>query len=432
MTASPREIHVHAPGRDAHYRVLVGSGLLDTLGILTRGVLGPSPQGSATRAFLAHDAGLPAGIIGRAADSLTRGGFAVTLHAVPSGETSKSFVELERLHVALALARHERAEPVIALGGGVIGDLVGFAAATYRRGVPVIQCPTTLLAMVDASVGGKTAINLDPSGTGLKKNLLGVFHHPALVLADISALQSLPPREFRAGLAECVKHAMLAPQIPRERDAALPLLEWMSANAPALRVGAVTDEGSGGHGGDRGASPILAEFIARNIAIKAAVVAGDPYELADDDVGGRALLNLGHTFAHVLESLPGLRLVEADGTVLAPGHVLHGEAVALGLLCATRLGIERGRLPPGMLKSLRELYSQLHMPLGLENLPSGDVAFARMLHDKKTMGNRVRFVVPFADGTRCPAGAEILVADEVLARSLADVGWSAVTGVGGR
>ena len=202
-------------------------------------------------------------------------------HVLPGGEASKNLDSVRALYDVLLERRLERGSPVIALGGGVTGDMVGFVAATYLRGVPFVQCPTTLLAMVDSSVGGKVGVNV-PQG----KNLIGAFHQPVAVIADTLALRTLPARELRCGLAECIKHAVI-------RDPKL--FAWTRANMPSLLA---LD------------ADALAELVARNVAIKAAVVTED-----EKETGVRAHLNFGHTFAHAIEAVTGY------------GVILHGEAV---------------------------------------------------------------------------------------------------------
>ena len=198
------------------------------------------------------------------AQSLSQAGYDVLTHTIPSGERQKNLETVRRLYDLLVDARFERKSPVIALGGGVVGDTAGFVASTYLRGVTFIQCPTTLLAMVDASVGGKVGVNL-PQG----KNLIGSFYQPNLVVADTNTLSTLPTRELKCGLAECVKHAVI-------RDAEL--FDWID-----LHIQAILSQDP----------QTLVELVSRNVAIKAAVVMAD-----EKETGERAHLNFGHTFAH--------------------------------------------------------------------------------------------------------------------------------------
>ena len=218
---------------------------------------------------------------------------------IPSGESSKCFQQLERGCDFLAAERVDRAGAVFAIGGGVTGDLGGFIAASYLRGIDFYQVPTTLLSMVDSSVGGKTGINLKAG-----KNLVGAFHQPQAVFADVESLQTLPAREFASGMAEVIKHGLLA-----DRE----LFEILESLDPPLHPG----------------HPSLATIVRRNCGIKAGVVQADETEQAAS--GGRALLNLGHTFGHAIEAVAGY------------GEYLHGEAIAIGLVLAVQLSVEQGQ-----------------------------------------------------------------------------------------
>ncbi len=265
---------------------------------------------------------------------------------VPSGEASKSWQTLDTVFDALLEARCDRSTLIVALGGGVVGDLAGFAAAVYQRGVPFIQVPTTLLAQVDSSVGGKTAIN-----HARGKNMIGAFHQPQAVIADVGALASLPEREVRAGLAEVLKHGFIL-------DAEF--VGWLEAHVEALR------------GGDAGA---LSYAVRRSCELKAAVVAADERE-----AGLRAILNFGHTFGHAIEAGLGY------------GEWLHGEAVAAGMVMAAELSCRAGLLGAADLARLRELVRRAGLPvagpvLGVERY------LQLMAIDKKSARGRVRFVV---------------------------------------
>ncbi len=277
----------------ASYDVVVGDNLLARAGALLAPVL---PQ---KRAVVVYDAAVEATHLPALLAGLAETGFATSQVAVPSGETSKSLARFGEVTDALLAGGVERRTAVIALGGGVIGDLAGFAAAATLRGLPFVQAPTTLLAQVDSSVGGKTGIN-----TAYGKNLLGAFHQPRMVLADTGTLATLPPRELRAGYAEIVKAALIG-------DAAF--FAWCEANVAAILAG------------DRAAQ---SEAVLRACAFKAQVVGDDERE--EKPSGGRALLNLGHTFGHA---------IEAD---LGYGVILHGEAVAVGLGLAFRLSARLG------------------------------------------------------------------------------------------
>jgi len=264
---------------------------------------------------------------------------------LPDGERYKTLEQVIGLYRAFVAAGLDRRSPVIALGGGVVGDTAGFAAATYLRGVPFVQCPTTLLAMVDASVGGKVGVDL-PEG----KNLVGAFKMPLLVVADTETLRTLPPAELRAGLAEVVKHGLLAD------PGLLEMLEALSG-VEALRE---PEE--------------AARLVARAVAVKIAVVEEDPYE-----GGRRAILNLGHTFAHAFEQLSGYRL-------------RHGEAVAMGLVCAARLSIRLGLAEATLVSRTQALLRRLGLPT--EPPPyDPEAVWEAMGRDKKRRGRKRRFVL---------------------------------------
>lgn len=279
----------------------------------------------------------------------------VLVHSVPSGEPSKSFAELERCCDALIGAGLDRGGVVFAVGGGVVGDLAGFAAASYLRGIDFYQVPTTLLAMVDSSVGGKTGINLRAG-----KNLVGAFHQPKAVYADLDCLATLAPREFAAGMAEVIKHGLLA-------DAAL--FERLEGGA---RLTAASAE--------------LEAIVARNCEIKASVVAADEREQAAG--GGRALLNLGHTFGHAIEAVAGY------------GRYLHGEAVAVGLVLAGALSARLGMLGVAEAARIAPVVARYGLPTQLDASAQLDIEalLAAMHRDKKASGGDVKFVLLEAIG----------------------------------
>ncbi len=356
---------------DRSYEVEIGLGCLDELGHRV-----VSAVGQTARAFLIVDAGLPLATVDVAHASLARTGARVDIATVRPSEETKSVATWARLAEQVAGAGLERGDPIIALGGGIVGDIAGFVAAAYQRGVPFVQCPTTLLAMVDAAVGGKTGVNLalkrEEGPPLLLKNMLGAFHQPAVVLADVGLLQTLEPRQFSCGLAECVKHSLLSADFG-EPD----LLSWMETHAEAIL--------------SRKDSTLI-ELIARNVAVKAAVVTDDEREAAGH--GGRALLNLGHTFGHALESLP--LEASADG----PASLAHGEAVALGLLCAARLAELLEHPVEGLRRRIADLLKRFNLPTHLPNTPDPELVLARIEHDKKTRGGLTRFIVPESAG-RC-------------------------------
>jgi 3-dehydroquinate synthase len=265
---------------------------------------------------------------------------------LPDGEEYKNWQTLNLIFDALLANRCERSTAVLALGGGVVGDLTGFAAATYLRGVPFIQIPTTLLAQVDSSVGGKTGIN-HPLG----KNMIGAFYQPSAVLTDIETLNTLPDRELRAGIAEIIKYGLIRDPV---------FLEWIEFNMQGLLA--------------RDAE-ILMEAIERSCANKTEIVAADERES-----GMRALLNLGHTFGHAIENAMGY------------GVWLHGEAVAAGTMLAADLSHRMGMINRNDVKRMRDLFVQAKLPVIAPNL--GAETYLRLMGlDKKVEGGKLRFVL---------------------------------------
>ena len=270
---------------------------------------------------------------------------------VPDGEEAKSWRGVEQVVDGLLAARLGRDGLVVALGGGVIGDLAGFAAAVYQRGVPFVQVPTTLLAQVDSSVGGKTAIN-HPLG----KNMIGAFHQPAAVIADVATLDSLPERELRAGLAEVIKHGFAL-------DAAF--VAWLEANVEKIL---------------RKDKESLAYAVRRSCELKAAIVARD-----EKETGERALLNFGHTFGHAIEAGTGY------------GTWLHGEAVAAGMVMAAELSALMGHLKKTEVERVRALVKRAGLPVAGPAL-APERLVELMTLDKKAAKGRTRFVVLEAIG----------------------------------
>lgn len=347
------------PGRE--YDVVVGEGVLADLGPRVAGLPG------AGRCFLIADSGLPRAVVDRVEAALRSAGCEPATRVVHAGEEHKTWQTAGELLVDMAALGLERRHPVVALGGGVVGDIAGFVASAYRRGVPIVQCPTTLLAMVDASVGGKAGVNLPgPAAAGPLKNMAGAFHQPAFVLADVAVLESLPERQLRAGLAECIKHAMLCDSAPG-RDPGL-----LQATRAALLAWK----------GQRPVGAALAELIARNVALKAGVVQEDERE--ERPSGGRAILNLGHTFGHAVETAPGSTL-------------LHGEAVGLGLIAAARTASSLGLVGAECERLTRELVGHAGLPLVVEGLSPATVR-VRMSLDKKVEGGGLRLVLPCGPG----------------------------------
>jgi 3-dehydroquinate synthase len=290
-----------------------------------------------------------------------------------AGESSKTRETWIRLSDEMLSLGLDRQAAVVALGGGVVGDLAGFVAATFLRGVPYAQIPTTLLAMLDASVGGKVGVD-----TPLGKNLIGAFHPPAVVLADPLTLLSLPDRIFRAGLAEAIKHGLIADQA---------YFEWIEANAPRILARDLE---------------ALTHLVHRSVEIKAAVVSEDERE-----GGKRAILNAGHTIAHGLEQESHYRLP-------------HGEAVALGLIAECRIAERLALAPSGLAERLLGVTRALGLPTR-----SGAVQIPRVLeatrHDKKNQDGQVRLALPTSLGTMYQAKGKwtVPVTDDLLASALA-------------
>ncbi len=309
------------------------------------------------------------------------GDVAMTALALPAGEGTKGWPEFSRTVEWLLAERVERRDIVIALGGGVIGDLVGFAAAVLRRGVRFVQIPTTLLAQVDSSVGGKTGIN-SPHG----KNLIGAFHQPSLVLADIGVLDTLPPRDFLAGYGEVVKYGLLG-----DAD----FFNWLEGAGPALAAG------------DRAARQ---RAVTHSVTMKARIVERD-----ETEEGDRALLNLGHTFCHALEAATGYS-----------ARLLHGEGVAIGCALAfdlsARMGLCSQEDPSRVRAHLRAMGMRVDLADIPGDLPDADTLLALMGQDKKVVDGRLRFILArgigqafVADGVD-PALVRQLLAEELAAR----------------
>lgn len=336
-------IKVDIPG--APYDVLIGPGLLEELGALLPAA---APE---TRIALVTNGTVTALYGERVSAALTAAGATVTPILVPDGEQAKSLEVLESIYHHLAAIPLRRSDLVVALGGGVVTDLAGYAAATWHRGVDVVHVPTTLLAQVDAAVGGKTGVNL-PEG----KNLIGAFHQPTLVVADTGTLATLPERERRSGLAEVVKCGFVAdPQI-------LHLLQEQPLAATA------------------GDPALSTELITRSVRVKARLVAADERE-----GGERVWLNYGHTVGHAIEALTGY------------DDYLHGEAIALGMVFAARLGERLGVSDPGLAALTTRLLSGLDLPTGGLRLYPTDVRDV-LARDKKTRTG-VRFIVCVRPGT---------------------------------
>jgi 3-dehydroquinate synthase len=328
----------------ARYEITVQPGLLADVGQMVRKL------SRSARAGIVTDAKVGPRYVNAVADSLRSAGIEPVIATLPSGEDHKTLADLAPVYDVLLSARVERSTPILALGGGVVGDMTGFVAATILRGVPFVQVPTTLLAMVDASVGGKTGIN-----HAVGKNLIGAFHQPIAVLIDPTVLTTLPSRELRSGLAECIKHEII-------RDAeGFDRLERDIGRALRLDI------------------DYLSQLIAHNVAIKARVVEADPFEK-----GERAHLNFGHTFGHAIETVSHY-------------DYSHGECVALGMIAASRLAVELKLLDDDSCRRIVGVIEQAELPVRGLSLPTKDIVDA-MIFDKKVRGGKVRFVLPDAIG----------------------------------
>ena len=344
---------ISVPLADHAYDVLIGPDLLDDLAEHL-----PVPE-NARRAVVVTVGPVAALYADRVLEGLRTAGLQAYDVIVPDGEEAKSLATLDGLFHRFAAIPLGRDDVVVALGGGVAGDLAGFAAATWHRGVPVIQMPTTLLAQVDAAIGGKTGVNLAEG-----KNLVGAFHQPTAVIADTSTLATLPPRERRAGLGEVAKYGFI------EDTAVLELLE----SRPDAAVAGDTE--------------VLTEVVRRGVAVKARIVAADERENAE-----RALLNYGHTIGHAIEASTGY------------GTYRHGEAVALGMVAAARLGELMGLSEAGLADRTVALLSRLGLPTG--GLRADPAELWTLLERDKKARHGVRFVI-----CRRPGDAVLVAAPE--------------------
>ncbi|HET7594330.1 MAG TPA: 3-dehydroquinate synthase [Stellaceae bacterium] len=369
--SEPRRLSVALDRRG--YDIVIGRGLLDQAGALMRPVL------RAPRAIIVTDEHVAKLHLPRLAAGLAAGGVAHHSIVLPAGEATKDFAHFARLCEDVLALGIERSTALVALGGGVVGDVTGFAAATLLRGIDYVQVPTTLLAQVDSSVGGKTAIDT-PQG----KNLVGAFHQPVLVFADIDVLATLPRRELLSGYAEVVKYGLI-------RDRAF--YEWLEAQGPALLAGDAA---------------VRQETVLRSCAAKAAIVAADERES-----GERALLNFGHTFGHALEAASGF------GQAL-----LHGEAVAIGMQLAFDLSARLGLCRPEVAARVRRHLTA--MGLATEIAPaagggaiSAATLLAHMRKDKKVKDGRVTLILArdigdaFIGGDVAPPQLESFLAEAV-------------------
>jgi len=334
------------------YEIQIGSGLLAQTGQQLKGI------GFGDKLVIVTDPTVKSLYGNTLKQSLISEGFKVAILLVPEGEEQKSLETAGRLYHELTDFYAERTTPILALGGGVIGDLAGFVAATYMRGVPLIQMPTTLLAQGDSSIGGKVAVN-----HGQLKNKIGAFYHPKLTISDISTLKTLSPREFSDGLAEIIKHgAILDGEFFSYLEDNLDKIKSLDAQ-------------------------VLERVVSRSAEIKAGVVEKD--EL---DLGLRNILNCGHTVGHAIESVSGLK-------------IWHGEAVAIGMLVEARISNKLGMLDKNDVIRLRSLIARANLPTEIPNLEVAKITQA-MKHDKKILKGKLRFALPKSIGS-------VFITDEV-------------------
>jgi 3-dehydroquinate synthase len=324
-----------------HYRVVIGPGLLQQTGEHVRKFL------AGKSCAILTDTNVGSLFAGRIKCSLRSAGFTPTLITVPAGEKSKTLEQVDTICEQMLAAGLDRQSFVVGLGGGVVGDISGFVAAIYHRGIPYVQIPTTLLAMVDSSIGGKTGVN-----TADGKNLIGAVHQPSLVIDDMDVLKTLPGREFNQGFAEVIKHAIIV-------DAKMfrQLQSW-EARSPWRPLA-------------------LQELVRRNIRIKSRIVSKDEH----DQTGERALLNFGHTVGHAIERAGNYR------------KFLHGEALSLGIVAACAVSIKRAGLPPRQRDAVIDLLQRFELPTCLpKNFPRNKIVSA-LKFDKKFESGKIRFVV---------------------------------------
>lgn len=324
------------------YPIFIEHGHLGRIGELLK------PKAKSPKVFVVADAVVSKHYSEAVSQSLSNAGFDYQIVEVPSGEEYKSLTEFAKLHNQLINYRMNRASTLLALGGGAIGDLAGFVAATYMRGIAWVQVPTTLLAQVDASVGGKTAVN-HPKG----KNLIGAFHQPKFVLIDVKTLVTLPAREIRSGLVEIIKYGMIM-------DA--PLFNQIEENLEAILD---LDES------------ILIDIIARSCTDKAYVVGKD-----EKESGLREILNYGHTFGHALEALTDYDTYR------------HGEAVAIGMNCAARLAVNSGMLDSTDWERQKNLLQHVGLPVNFTSEIDPRKFIEKMYLDKKAKGGKLRLILP--------------------------------------
>jgi 3-dehydroquinate synthase len=325
---------IEISGNGFRYSALVGHGLMARAGELARKIV------SGNRCAIIADETSSRLFGDRVCESFRSENLSPRLIRIPAGEKSKSLAQVEKVCDQMIAAGLDRSSFVVGLGGGVVGDISGFVAAIFQRGIPHIQIPTSLLAMVDSSTGGKTGVNLNAG-----KNLIGAIHHPALIIADVEALESLPRQELRQGYAEIIKHAII-------RDA-----EMFRALHP-----------------EKGNDWI--SLIRRNIAIKARIVSTDAREIS----GERALLNFGHTVGHAIERATDFKIP-------------HGDCISIGMVAACAISLKRARLSSHERDDVISLLKKFALPTQLPAGVDRDKIIATVAHDKKFLGGKIRFVV---------------------------------------
>jgi 3-dehydroquinate synthase len=331
---------IEISGDGFRYSAFVGRGLIAKAGEIARNVT------DRKHCTIIADQNSAQFFSDRVCQALASRNFSPQLIAIPAGEKSKSLMHAGELCDEMIKAGFDRSSFVIGLGGGVIGDISGFVAAIFQRGIPHIQIPTTLLAMVDSSIGGKTGVNLEAG-----KNLVGVIHHPAVIICDVDALETLPPQELRQGYAEIIKHAII-------RDADM-FDDLLSSQVPIHRSG-----------------DALVELIRRNIAIKARIVAVDDRETS----GERALLNFGHTVGHGIERATDFKIP-------------HGDCVSIGMVAACAISIQRAGFSAKQRGQVVALLKKFSLPTQLPAGVDREKIIDAIAHDKKFLGGKIRFVV---------------------------------------
>jgi 3-dehydroquinate synthase len=331
---------IEISGNGFRYPVFVSRGLIAKAGEIARNVT------DCNRCAIIADQTSARLFADRLSENFNSQKFSSQLITVPSGEKSKSLTQVEKICDEMINAGFDRSSFVVGLGGGVIGDISGFVAAIFQRGIPHIQIPTTLLAMVDSSIGGKTGVNLEAG-----KNLVGVIHHPTLIICDVDTLETLPPRELRQGYAEIIKHAII-------RDPEM-FHNLSSSQAPIDRSG-----------------DALVELIRRNIAIKARVVSVDDRETSDE----RALLNFGHTVGHGIERATDFKIP-------------HGDCVSIGMVAACAISMKRAGFSSEEMEAVVSLVKKFELPWRLPAEVDREKIIDAIAHDKKFRGGKIRFVV---------------------------------------